>query len=415
MLDDEKVSQSHGTNLQAGKNNRQTVIYQGIDQAHYDALFEKYTLTKAAVDRLWQLVQDNPDKNDDPARALDELAEKYKALLDQINDSQNNTDEARTYKNQARDALNAGDMAQAEHFLNLAALADIKALEEHAQSAAESYREAAELKVLEYDYLAAADYCEKAALLIPRSNPGSYGDYRLEQACNLNMAGYYQDSLSLEEEIVQLYETHFSEDDKLATALNNLARSYYNLGAYNKAGPLFLRALKIGEKSLGADHPFTARSSNNLATLYEETGRYEEAEPLFLRALEITEKSLGANHPDMATLSNNLAGLYEDTRRYKEAEPLYLRALEIGEKSLGADHPDMATWSNNLALFYQQTGRDAEAEPLFQRAIEISETSLGGTHPKTQQGAENFAVFLIERGRVEEARALLERFGLEGE
>ena len=52
---------------------------------------------------------------------------------------------------------------------------------------------------------------------------------------------------------------------------------------------------------------------NNLANLLRETGRYEEAEPLYRRAIEIGEKVLGAEHPDLATRLNNLALLLGDT------------------------------------------------------------------------------------------------------
>jgi len=47
------------------------------------------------------------------------------------------------------------------------------------------------------------------------------------------------------------------------------------------------------------------QSYNNLAVLYESQGRYSEAEPLFQKALKIAELSLGVNHhkPDIGNLS----------------------------------------------------------------------------------------------------------------
>ena len=126
---------------------------------------------------------------------------------------------------------------------------------------------------------------------------------------------------------------------------------------------------------------------NNLAELYRATGRYAEAEPLFQRALAIGEKTLGPEHPNLAIRLNNLAMLYQATGRYAEAEPLYQRALAIGEKTLGPEHPDLATWLNNLAVLYQDTGRYAEAEPLYQRAIAIGEKALGPEHPDLAIGS----------------------------
>jgi tetratricopeptide (TPR) repeat protein len=45
---------------------------------------------------------------------------------------------------------------------------------------------------------------------------------------------------------------------------------------------------------------------NNLAALYRSQGKYEEAEPLYLQALEIAERVLGANHPNTVTFRENL-------------------------------------------------------------------------------------------------------------
>jgi hypothetical protein len=40
-----------------------------------------------------------------------------------------------------------------------------------------------------------------------------------------------------------------------------------------------------------------------------------------LRAIEIGEKTFGKEHPDVATRYNNLAVLLQDQGRYDEAEP----------------------------------------------------------------------------------------------
>ena len=38
-------------------------------------------------------------------------------------------------------------------------------------------------------------------------------------------------------------------------------------------------------------------------------GKYDKADPLYLRAIEIGEKTLGPDHPDLATRLNNRAEL----------------------------------------------------------------------------------------------------------
>jgi tetratricopeptide (TPR) repeat protein len=101
----------------------------------------------------------------------------------------------------------------------------------------------------------------------------------------------------------------------------------------------------------------------NLALLYRVQGRYADAEPLYKRALAIGEKALGPDHPAVAIRLNNLALLYRVQGRYADAEPLYKRALAIDEKALGPDHPAVAIRLNNLAGLYCAQGHYAEAAP----------------------------------------------------
>ncbi|CAN0453882.1 unnamed protein product, partial [Ectocarpus fasciculatus] len=78
-------------------------------------------------------------------------------------------------------------------------------------------------------------------------------------------------------------------------------------------------------------------------------GKYDEADPLYLRAIEIGEKTLGPDHPGLATWLNNRAELLRVQGKYDEADPLCLRAIEIGEKTLGPDHPELASRLSNRA------------------------------------------------------------------
>jgi CHAT domain-containing protein/tetratricopeptide (TPR) repeat protein len=196
---------------------------------------------------------------------------------------------------------------------------------------------------------------------------------------------------------------------KTATSLNNLALLYVDQGVYAKAKPLYLRALTIRVKALGADHPSTATSLNNLAVLYYHQGAYANAELLFLRAISIREKALGPDHPITATSLNNLAGLYWSQGAYAKTEPLYLRALAITEKALGPDHPDTATSLNNLALLYRGQGAYAKAEPLYLRALAIREKALGPDHPYTGQSLNNLALLYDSQGAYSKAEPLLRR------
>ena len=192
----------------------------------------------------------------------------------------------------------------------------------------------------------------------------------------------------------------------IATPLDSLARLYYSQGRYDKAEPLFRKALEIRQTELGDRHPSTATSLNNLAGLYRLQGRYGEAEPLYVQALEIRQTELGDRHPSTATSLNNLAGLYRLQGRYGEAEPLYVQALEIWQTELGDRHPDTASSLNNLALLYYSQGRYSEAEPLYVQALEIRQTELRDRHPDTAGSLGNLAKLYYSQGRYREAEPL---------
>ena len=234
-----------------------------------------------------------------------------------------------------------------------------------------------------------------------------------EAARLLNQTGLYLNDRAKYAEAESLYKraiamgekTLGAEHPNVATRLNNLAALYWNQGKYTEAEPLYQRAIAIGEKTLGAEHPDLATRLNNLALLYANQGKYIKAEPLYQRAIAIDEKTLGTEHPGVATDLNNLANLYWNQGKYAEAEPLYQRALKISEKTLGPEHPALAIRYNNLALLYRAQGKYAEAEPLYQRALKILEKALGD-HPDLASGLENYAVLLRKTERESEAAEL---------
>ncbi len=64
-------------------------------------------------------------------------------------------------------------------------------------------------------------------------------------------------------------------------------------GRYQQALPFAEKALRLGERMFGPDHPEVTRGFNDLGELYRLQGSYAEAEPLLKRALAIYEKPLG--------------------------------------------------------------------------------------------------------------------------
>ncbi len=75
-----------------------------------------------------------------------------------------------------------------------------------------------------------------------------------------------------------------------------------------------------------------ARRLNPLADVYYAQGQYAEAKPLYKRALRIYERTLGKNHPEVAVTLENYADLLRRTNRDAKAKKMEARAKAIRAK-----------------------------------------------------------------------------------
>ena len=120
-----------------------------------------------------------------------------------------------------------------------------------------------------------------------------------------------------------------------------------------------------------------------------ETGNDAEAEVFFRKALEIGDRTVGPDHPDMILLLNDLTRIYLKQSAYASAEPLLLRLLEM-KRSKGEDHPEVATVMASLATVRQALGRHESAEQLWRRVLEIRERTLAPNHFAIATALEHF-------------------------
>ncbi len=199
--------------------------------------------------------------------------------------------------------------------------------------------------------------------------------------------------------------------DTVQSVLLNRLAAYRQgpLAAYAVAQPLLERALAIREKTLGPDHPGTARSLNNLGAVLQAQGDLEGARTLFERALAINEKVLGPESTHTATALNNLAALLYESGDYQGARSLFERALAINEKVLGPDDIDVAMGFNNLGGLLRILGDLEGARQFSERALKICEQVLGPHHPYTATSLNNLAIVLQMQNNLDEARRLFER------
>lgn len=136
--------------------------------------------------------------------------------------------------------------------------------------------------------------------------------------------------------------------------LNNLASLYYVQGAYEKAKPLYEKALALCEKFLGKEHPSVAVNLNHLAGVYQAQGAYEQAKPLYEQALAIRETAYGREHYEVAQNLNYLAGIYQAEEEYEQAKLLYEQALNILNKLFEPNHQYVHWCQDNYARLLEK-------------------------------------------------------------
>lgn len=150
------------------------------------------------------------------------------------------------------------------------------------------------------------------------------------------------------------------------------------------------KALEIGDRTVGADHPDLIILLNDLTRIYLRQSAYAAAEPLLLRLLEM-KRSKGEDHPEVATVLASLATVRQGLGRHESAEQLWRRVLDIRERTLAPNHFAIATALEHFGEACSARGKIREALAAFQRALTIRERTLGAEHPSLRASRERIA------------------------
>jgi len=135
----------------------------------------------------------------------------------------------------------------------------------------------------------------------------------------------------------------------VASALNDLAVHYRHTGEYEKASPLFHRALAIAEQALGSDDAQTGAILHQLGILEHARGQFAAGELFARRSAVIRLKTVGPDHPQLAAGFAVIGALLEEQGKHQDAASMYRRALVILERWFGPDHPEVVSTANRLA------------------------------------------------------------------
>ena len=196
------------------------------------------------------------------------------------------------------------------------------------------------------------------------------------------------------------------EHPDILESVANLATIYSRKGKWNEAEQLEVQVLDMRKKVLGAGHPDTLLSMANLATTYSKMGKWDKAEQLEVLVLGIRKNVLGREHPDTLISMANLATTYADKGKWNEAEQLEIQVLDLRKKVLGAQHPDTLRSMANLATTYADMGKWNEAEQLEVQVLDLRKNVLGAQHPDTLRSMANLAATYADKGKWDEAEQL---------
>ncbi|MGD9682330.1 MAG: tetratricopeptide repeat protein [Candidatus Obscuribacterales bacterium] len=243
----------------------------------------------------------------------------------------------------------------------------------------------------------------------------------------------------------------FGPDDiRLAQTLTNLGVLLEFRGHLDKAQPLFERAVKIKQKTLGPFNTDTVDSASSLCIFYLKRKQTAKAHQLCDRIIEYGEKqvaelnNLRASFKHLESFYSHHKGLEESREqviaardktlpvanndflelavhldrmgsayeaypvqgKHGHSEKLYKLALNIRERILSGNHLALAASYDNLGKLYAQEGRHSLASPLLKKAFDLTRNTIGMAKPQTYQRLEAWSKTLDALGKHSQAESL---------
>ena len=177
-------------------------------------------------------------------------------------------------------------------------------------------------------------------------------------------------------------------------------------GHYADAERMLRQALEGERRVLGAKSPLTLETMSHLGTTLGQQGRNDDEEKLDREAIEVGTQALGPESAQVMQTTLDLGVTLWNEARYTEAEHVFRQLVEVERRVLGADAPQTMTAMGDLGLTIKSQGRLAEAEPLYREVLANSRRVLGPEHPDTAFNIDRLANLLSQEGHLAEAEKL---------
>jgi serine/threonine protein kinase/predicted negative regulator of RcsB-dependent stress response len=195
------------------------------------------------------------------------------------------------------------------------------------------------------------------------------------------------------------------EDDPLVRAdvLHALAETYRSLDDYDRAIPLFKRAIELKRSAAGDNAETTLISLNKLSESQAHSGDVHGAIETQEEVVALAAKTLGKESGEYSSWLSNLGNMYADVGRLADAERLLRESLAIDRRIRGSDHEDMPYSINNLATILVDEGKCDDAIALHEESLALRRRFYGVPSTEVAVALGNYARALNCAGRHAEA------------
>jgi tetratricopeptide (TPR) repeat protein len=225
-----------------------------------------------------------------------------------------------------------------------------------------------DLKYAEYLFKRAAEVARVESDTDPRLLARSYGDI----AWVLHGQGRDEEAEPLAEWALIVRERYFGADSMQAgQTAYTLGMIEVDRGKLDEAQVHLERSLAACEKGMGPNHPFTADALDDLATLLVLRRSYDRARPLFERALKVF-RGINPDHVGQYVPLDGLATIALNQGRFAEAEAPLDEAIKSLERDRYANPTYHAAVLMRKGDVLRKTNRADEAAKVEAKAKEVA-------------------------------------------
>lgn len=188
--------------------------------------------------------------------------------------------------------------------------------------------------------------------------------------------GNYKAALPAADRVVQITRSQFEPDaPEIASALTNLATTYYRMRAFGDALDNYREAITVLELQNDSTDKRMVRPLHGLGSTLLAMQRAEEAIAPLKRGVDIIRNRDGLHAAEQLPVLKTLISAYIATDRRADASREQDYSFSVAEAAFGKDDLRLLAPIMDLAQWYEKVGRFTTARTLYKRAVQIVETA----------------------------------------